>query len=339
MTSLKQAVALFAALAVALALAGTAAAVDDDPDRDPPPPKDMPNLVISDGSIAPYGTSEWEIRYTVTNRGTLATPGFHVAVQQNGSTNLKDTYYAGLAPGASRSEIIHISRTGCYIPVRFLADATKVVAESNEFDNQRWVVGLTSTSCPTLPKYQVKAVSFHAADESGIDWTGSDEPYFIFNSVGINGTQHSSQSHVFSDIDTGDTELFGSAEGCLYLSCFGGTAPYGIGFSIQLWEHDLGEIPSIFTNTVTFFDAVGGLVNQWSGTQWAGTTLTKVGDGLNWILLQVWADDLIGSQTYVYDPAMLASKLQSVGATYNDTRTYSDGDAVYTMTVTTTRTG
>ena len=44
------------------------------------------------------------------------------------------------------------------------------------------------------------------------------------------------------------------------------------------------------------------------------------------------AEDLIGSQTYVDDPALLASKL-AVAATLEDVRTYSDGDAVYAVTV------
>jgi hypothetical protein len=44
------------------------------------------------------------------------------------------------------------------------------------------------------------------------------------------------------------------------------------------------------------------------------------------------AEDLIGSQTYAYDPAFLASKL-AVATSFEDVRTYSDGDAVYAVTV------
>jgi hypothetical protein len=40
---------------------------------------------------------------------------------------------------------------------------------------------------PDAAAVQVKAVSFHAVDESGFDLSGSDEPYWIFNSVGIEG--------------------------------------------------------------------------------------------------------------------------------------------------------
>jgi hypothetical protein len=290
MTGPKHALALFSALAVALALAATAGAADGDP-IDDPVIKEQPNLAIWSTSVVPSGTSEWEIRYTVANRGGLATPSFRVAVQQNGSTFIKDAYHSSLAPGASRSGTIHISRAGCYIPVRLLADSTQLVAESNEYDNGRWTVGLTSASCPSQPRYRVNAVKFTAVDESGIDWTGSDEPYFKFKSIGADGAQHSWQSRVFGNIDTGDTVRFDGTEGCLYrllVICSGDAAPYGIGFSILALEDDFG------------------------------------------------AEDLIGSQTYSYDPALLASKL-AVAATFEDVRTYSDGDAVYAVTVLVTR--
>ena len=186
MTGPKHALALFSSLAFALALAAAAGAADGAP-TDDPVIKEHSNLVISSASVVPYGTSEWEIRYTVANRGGLATPSFRVAVEQNGSTFIKDAYHSSLAPGGSRSGTIHISRVGCYIPVRLLADSTQLVAESNEYDNGRWTVGLTSASCPTQPRYRVNAVKFTAVDESGIDWTGSDEPYFEFKTIGADG--------------------------------------------------------------------------------------------------------------------------------------------------------
>ena len=283
MTGPKHALALFGALAVALALAGTAGAAGLDP-IDDRVIREEPNLVISSASVAPYGTSAWEIRYTVANRGGVATPAFHVALRQNGGAFIQDEYHSSLAPGASRSRTVYIRREDCYIPVRLLADSTRLVFESNEFDNGRVAVGLTSATCRTQPHYSVNAVKFTAVDESGIDWTGSDEPYFKFKSIGADGAQHSWQTHVFGDIDTGDTAQFG-VEGCIYLTCAGGAAPNGISFTILALEADLG------------------------------------------------AEDLIGSQTYVYDPVFLASKLPAVAATFEDVRVYSDGDAVYVVTV------
>jgi len=339
MTSFKHIFTLVTALAVALVLAASAAAIDDDPNNEPPPTLPKPNLVISSASVVPFGTSQWQISYTVANRGTADAKAFHTAVRQDGSTLLKDTYRTSLAAGSSRSEVIYVNRTNCYIAVKFSADSPNLVSESKEYDNDRWAVGLTNASCPTQPRYKVKAVSFHADDESGWDITGSDEPYGVFSGVGPTGTQVTTKSHVFGDIDTGDTGFFGAAEGCLYLSCNGGAAPFGMGFSIQLWEHDLGEIPYILSDTAIAFQKAGGLVDEYTSQTWLAKALNYVGVGLDNILTQIWADDLIGSQTYSYSSTYLASRLPSVGGTFNDTRAYSDGDADYTMTVAVTRVG
>ena len=325
--------------AAALALASGAGAVDDNPDPDPSPATAKPNLVVSSASVAAYGASEWEVRYTVRNAGTTTAAAFRVAVQQNGSTEIKDTAHASLAPGASRSETFHMLRGNCYLPIRVVADWTHVVTESREADNERWAVGIASPTCPTQPSYRVKAVSFHAVDESGIDLSGSDEPYWIFNSVGTEGTQRSTVTQVYPDVDSGDTVSFTASEGCLYLSCAGGPAPYGMGFSIQAWEHDLGEIPTTLSAIAMFFQEVGAVIDGYGVVPWVGAALTKVGDGLDYILRWAWADDLIGSQTYGYEPAYLAGRLPTAGGTFTDTRTYSGGDGgTYTLTVAVTRT-
>jgi hypothetical protein len=290
MTGSKHALPLLGALAIALALAATAGAADGSP-ADDPVIKERPNLVISSASVVPYGTSEWEIRYTVANRGGLATPSFRVAAQHNGSTFIKDAYNASLGPGASRSGTIHITRADCYIALRLLADSTQVVTESSEFDNGRWTIGLAYASCSTQPRYRVQAEKFTAVDESGIDWTGSDEPYFVFYSIGEDGEQHRSESRRFGDIDTGDTVRFIGNEGCLYrvrVICSGDVAPNGISFTIKVLEDDLG------------------------------------------------ASDFIGEQTYAYAPTFLAAKL-AVAKSFEDVRTFSDGDAVYAVTVVVTR--
>jgi hypothetical protein len=335
--------AVFAALTVvALGFSGTAGAVDNDPPGggDPPPTTvTRPNLTISSASVAAYGTSEWELRYTVTNRGTAATTGFRVDAQQNGSALLKSTAHLSLAAGASRSEVFRIPRTDCYLPVRFSADSTRVVAESSEFDNDRWAVGLVGLTCSTQPRYQVKAVSFHANDETGTDWLGSDEPYWIFNSVGVEGTSHTTASHVFGDIDTGDTAYFGSIEGCIYLHCSGGAAPLGMGIGIQLWENDLDYVNKTLADTAAEWQRIGGFQTGYNTPdQWLSKAIGKMGDLLAYI--NSWAaDDLIGSQTYTYRPEYLAQRLPAIGGSFTDTRTYSGGGGEYTMTTMVSRVG
>src|SRR4051812_9044469 len=81
------------------------------------------------------------------------------------------------------------------------------------------IVGVDPTMGPVLefpatppqPTYQVKMVSFSADDESGWDWLGSDEPYFIMSSVGRDGTNQTDRTRVFGDVDSGDTRSFGAS--------------------------------------------------------------------------------------------------------------------------------
>jgi hypothetical protein len=323
-------------MAAALGLASSAGAIGG-PGGDPPPIKEKPNLFIA-GSVAPFGTSEWELRYTVSNTGNAAAGAFRVVTQQNGGAQFKNTYYSSLAAGTSRSEVIHIPRSDCYIPVRFIADASHQVAESSETDNERLAVGLASTTCPTQPRYTVKAVSFHANDETGIDWLGSDEPYWIFNGVGAPGTEHSTASHVFGDIDTGDTAYFSATEGCMYLSCAGGAAPNGMGFSVQLWEEDLGYVSQTLTDEADAFRTIGGVLQgEYAPLSWLGYASVKMADVIDYIN-SLAADDLVGTQTWTYSPVYLASRLPAAGQSFTDTRTYTGGGGEYTMTVQVTRT-
>ena len=337
-------IAFLAVLTVAaLSFASAASAlppVDPGDGGDPklPPPK--PNLVIGQASVTPGTTvNDWVISYTVANRGNADAGAFRVSVGQDGVGPIKDKAYSSLAAGASRSETIHLLRTNCYIAVRFTADAGRVVSESNETDNVREAVGLSSLTCPTQPKYKVKAVSFHANDETGFDLAGSDEPYWVFCGVGMEGTQHCSASHVFGDIDTGDTASFGSTEGCLYISCAGGAAPLGMGFSVQAWESDEADVPKTLSSMSMAFHAIGGFVVGQGDPIWLGSALNKIGDAIDWITSFIWADDLIGTQTYTYSPAYLASRLPAVGGSFLDTRTYSGGGGRYTMTTQVTRVG
>jgi CARDB len=319
----------------ALSLTSAASAIDDDPEPEPPPVQLRPNLTVT-GSVAAAGDA-WELRYTVRNVGNAAASAFLVDVKDNGAFLLKRTSHARLEPGASRSELVRIPRIGCYLPVRFTADSTGVVAESSETDNHRWALGLTTTTCPSLPKYKVKAVSFHANDETGLDWTGSDEPYWIFSSVGMPGTARTTASQVFGNVDSGDTRSFGSSEGCIYLSCYGGPAPIGMGISIQVWEEDLGYVNQTLAASADNFQSIGSFLEAQGGiVQWLGKALDALGDLIDYI--NSWAaDDLIGSQTYAYDPVYLASRLPAVGGSFDDTRTYSGGGGEYTMTVRVTR--
>jgi hypothetical protein len=324
----------------ALCLTSAASALPGDPtgDGDPPLPPDRPNLVFTTASVT-HGTTvnDWVISYTVANKGTASAGAFRILVGQDGAAPIRETAYSGLAAGASRSETIHLLRTSCYIAVRFTADSGRVVAESNETDNVREAVDLTSLTCPNLPKYKVKAISFHANDETGLDILGHDEVYGVFSGVGMEGTQVTTASHIFQGIDTGDTGTFGPTEGCMYISCSGGAAPLGMGFSVQLWESDQADVPETLRETAKLFREIGGIIQENGDVLWLGTACIKVADGLDWII-SLFHDDLIGSQTYAYSPTYLAYRLPAVGSSFNDTRTFSN-HGNYTVLTQVTRVG
>lgn len=333
-------VALLGIAAASLVSAGVASALDNDPDKDPPPSAGEPNLVFTANSVEPFGTSQWEIRYTVRNQGITATPAFHVAVRENGGGLIKDTAVAALNPGFSRSEVIHVDRTSCYVAVRFLVDSTRAVRESSENDNERVAVNMTSPTCPQLPKYTLWAMSFRVIDETGPDRIGANEPYWDFNVVGGPGTGTTKKSQVFGSMDTGDTASFAVTERCLYLSCSGGAAPFGIGLSIQAWEQESNDAAEILRKIAEEFGKAGPLTSLAAASPWVAGATPIIGGALK-IIADLAEDDLIGTQTYAYSPVLLAAKLPTVGSSFTDVRRYEDGTpilgGVYELTTTVTR--
>lgn len=69
-------------------------------------------------------------------------------------------------------------------------------------------------AAPTAPTFSAKLVSFHANDESGADWLGSDEVYagFLDRSDGNLQFAWTSTHH---SVDSGDTKTIASGERCV----------------------------------------------------------------------------------------------------------------------------
>lgn len=118
-----------------------------------------------------------------------------------------------------------------------------------------------------------------------------------------------------------------------------GTAPNGMGFSVQLWESDQADVRRTLRELSTTFHEAGGLIGENGDILWLGSASKKIAGGIDWIVSNVWADDFIGSNTYTYSPVYLASRLPLAGGSLTDTRTYTDGDGSYTMTTQVTRVG
>lgn len=169
------------------------------------------------------------------------------------------------------------------------------------------------------PRYTVKTLHFYAADESHWDRWGSDEPYWIFSAVGGEGTSRTTKTGKFGDVDTGDTRSF--THWLWGNSCWGETAPEGIGLSIQLWEHDNGDMTAIRDKTKEYFDKAGSLADFVGAPEWVKKAIKYVGIGTNYAM-GLYGDELFGSNTYTYTAAELADRLPSVGSYFDDYRWY-----------------
>ena len=319
--------ALVAAVAVT-ALTGLAAPAGALPiPGDPVEPPDRPDLTVSALTASPVD-GDWAVTYTVRNRG--AAPAASSTVSFSGNTGLlAQRAVPSIEAGGARSGSFRTPRSDCYIALLAVADSGKVVTEVLETNNSRQAIGATST-CP--PRYRITARSFKALDESGIDASGSDEPYWIFSSVSDTGTARSRSTQVFGGIDTGDTQGFG-IDNCLW-GCgrAGAAAPAGIGLSVQLWEKDLGHVDQTLYDTAKAFQAAGPILGATGLPAWVGAASTAVGTALDYIL--GWADDdLLGTNTYGFTTAGLASALPVRGTSFSDTRSYAASGASYTLTM------
>ena len=154
-------------------------------------------------------------------------------------------------------------------------------------------------------RYIVKIIKFKCVDESGADFFGSDEPYWVFTANDGNSS-HTTRSKVFGDVDSGDTRKF-SSDAVVWPrkgASAGGEGP--IGLSIQLWESDQGDADEITNTTRRVFDAAGfvPVVGQW---------VAKVPSVVREQLVASLGDDLMGSRTFLYPLARLNRQLRSPG--------------------------
>ena len=154
------------------------------------------------------------------------------------------------------------------------------------------------------PRYAVSVVSFRALDESGYDWSGSDEVFGIFAST----RGHPTATSVHGDVDSGDLVDFTALERCLAPQrIISGQVPAGgtlvapddtwecdsrgasapIGLNLELWEDD--GCPKVFPYSC-FDGYAGGIIDS--------------------------ADDLIGRVERTYGTRNLA-RLDDVGDSMN----------------------
>ena len=190
---------------------------------------------------------------------------------------------------------------------------------------------------PCAPRYKVSAVSFKAVDESGVDWTGSDEPYWILNAVSEPGSAVNSASATYHDVDTGDSVNFGT-DGCIWGcgSLLGRVTPDGLGLDVALWEEDwlspskattLAETAKKFTEDCQDVPVLNWIPNC---KEWMDDAVDFLA---SWV-----ADDFVDHETFAYSTSYLNTTLPARGASTTEVKTFTDGDATYTLTIRITRT-
>ncbi len=187
--------------------------------------------------------------------------------------------------------------------------------------------------------FRIKATSFHCTDETGIDWLGSDEVYFVFGSTAA-GISVSSRSHIFEDIDSGDNGTFGVNEGWMW--GHNGTPqplPEGeIGVLIQAWEHDAGDPAKVQAEVAAAFAVAAAVLTASGAAAWVGAIVAGVGAVVKW-LVGFLDDDHIGDQTIVFTRQTILDQAGKVGSSFDVSRRLNDEDGDYTVTVTVAHVG
>ena len=183
------------------------------------------------------------------------------------------------------------------------------------------------------PRYTIKALKFHCSDETGPDWCGSDEPYWIFVTAAY-GVSTTSKSKTFADVDSGDTVNFATGEG--YIWAPDGQAdviPDGeVGAHVQLWEHDSGDPETVRAAIAATASAAAGILAATGVGAWISAIVAGVAGVLSW-LAGFLNDDHIADFTYVFTGETLGDRVQNLGSTWALTPRFADGDGDYTLTL------
>jgi hypothetical protein len=173
-----------------------------------------------------------------------------------------------------------------------------------------------------VESYVVRALKFDCIDESGIDWLGSDEPYWVFT-ANVNAAVHSVVSGEFTDVDSGETRRFRPP--LTVWPAKGGSAAGPIAVSIQLWEADQG-------NRDKTRIATEGALTLAAATP-AGPWVTAIRPLIANGLVDLVSDDLMGSRTLLWSAARLRRLLPQPGNSF--TRKFhfggNDGDLPFNI--------
>lgn len=168
------------------------------------------------------------------------------------------------------------------------------------------------------PTYLVRAIKFKCVDESGPDWSGSDEPYWVFTARSGEDRVRSTRSQVFGGVDSGATRKFksGASESIMWPEKGDANGEAGpIALSIQLWESDQGDPNETVAKTAELLGKLKNLpVIGWLG-ELSGPLKSLHG---------FIADDIMGSKNIHFPLSTLRNRLPTPGSSF--TQTYRLGE-------------
>lgn len=180
----------------------------------------------------------------------------------------------------------------------------------------------SSASAAAVPRYVVEFTHFKCVDESGIDWIGSDEPYWVTTAKRGSMRVNTTTSEVFGDVDSGETRRFSVKNRRNVVWPFRGSIQGSAGpiaFSTQLWEDDAGgSVAEVLNKTWKVLDVVDQLGKPIGVDKWA----PRVPPIVRSSLYKFFADDMMGSRTFYFDAAQLARRLKTVGSTWVPAQKY-----------------
>lgn len=174
-------------------------------------------------------------------------------------------------------------------------------------------------------RYLARALRFECLDESGGDFFGSDEPYWVFTARSGDAS-HTTRSKVFGDVDSGDRRDFDDSAVVWPRKGADEGAEGPIGLTVQLWESDQGDPDEVTRQTARAFEAGESLpiVGDW---------LEEVPDWARELLGNALGDDMMGSHTVGYPTARLRRRLPQVGDRIRERFRFggSNGDLPFTV--------
>lgn len=173
------------------------------------------------------------------------------------------------------------------------------------------------------PRFIARLVSFRAVDESGRDFLGSDEPFFVLTTqagAGISTTR----TGVFGDVDTGDTRQIAPAL-CASPNCASGSG--GFSFQVNLLESDIGGDPTELAAKIDRVSRAAGWIaaittflvtGDPTSAAAAKATADKIDKSAAAQLVALLGDDLLGSETVVYPLTDLVAAMPTVGSSFEE---------------------